>query len=85
MSTARFLEHNGERIPLDAQRIVEELRCDLCGEFTDADDAIQVNIQLWQHGVSVAPALTLDAHPSCARQLSSRTAETIDRVLAARS
>lgn len=95
MSTVRFIEHNGERIDIDMARVVTELRCDLCGEFTDRDDALQVNVgiqkalqvnvDIQKRGALLTAPVQLDAHPSCARQLGDRIGETIDRALAASS
>jgi hypothetical protein len=83
MSTVRFIEHNGERIALDDHQVLSELRCDLCGEFTAYDDALQVEIQLFRQGALLAEPVRLDAHPSCARQLGERISETIDQRLTA--
>ena len=83
MSTVRFIEHNGERVMLDGQRVIEELRCDFCGEFVSHDDVLRVNIAVNKHGAQLAPPVQLDAHPSCSRQLGERISETVDRALAA--
>ena len=79
MSTAKFIEHNGERIALDHHSVITELRCDLCGQFIDTLDVLQIKIEIHKYGASLAAPVQIDAHPSCARKLGERIGETIDR------
>jgi hypothetical protein len=83
MSTVRFVEHNGERIALDGKHETHELRCDLCGEFIEQEDALQLSIEFSRGGGLLAEPIRLDAHPSCARQLGERISQAIDQRLAA--
>lgn len=70
MSTVKFIEHQGKRIPLDEQAVTTEMRCDMCGEFIDRDDAVFIDISVTRYQGGLArPPLTADAHPSCTQKV----------------
>ena len=66
MSTVKFIEHNGKRVLVEDQRVTTEVRCDLCGEFIDRDDAQRIQVVRFQRDVVLGRPLEADAHPSCA-------------------
>lgn len=76
MSKVQYIEHNGERIELTRSQIASELRCDLCGEFLDREEALQLRLEATR--IAWTTPINLDVHQSCLKHISEHLAKTVE-------